>query len=124
LKKININKAFSLLELIFVILIISILSSIILSNILPIQNSIKIQECKTTLNSIKKSILQHKNKNILQNTTHIFDISKHLNHSWQNHSQNKYYYLFKNEKLLFTFNKNDNTFTCDINLDLCKKVMY
>ena len=133
------NKAFSLIELIFVILIIAIISSVAIPKLLNSSKKSDLIKCKndfltiqnalnnykitqdmknnnTTLNSLDNGILLF--ENILQNPI----ISS--NTQWIKKDNNTYTYNFSDIlKLDFVYNKNNLTFNCDISKDLCKDIL-
>jgi len=138
LKLLN-NKAFSLIELIFVILIIAIISSIAIPKLLNTTSKANIIKCKNDLSIIQNALnnykinLNMKNKtntlNTLDDGTYLFE--KILQNpilssskQWSKKSSTIYTYNFQdNSKVNFIYNKNDLTFLCDKTKDLCKDIL-
>ena len=126
------KQAFTLLELIFVILIIFIISSIAFikttssnQNIISCKNdyylinkAIKEKLQENTFKNINLSIEQLEENDILfSNILNNFNSS-----SWKKTPSNKYIFSFsKDTSLEFVYS--NNIFTCDKSKELCKKVL-
>ena len=118
------NKAFSLIELIFIILIIAIIFSIFIPKIININQNNKLLKCKNDLNIINKNILIYKNNLLMKKENINFDISLYIDNSWEKISNTKFNFIFDDKnKISFLYNKNNFTFTCNKNKNLCKKVL-
>jgi len=124
LKQSQKNKSFTIIELIFVLLIIAILASYFIPKLSNITNSNKITQCKSDLNIIKYQLNNLKNKTILKQENINFDISNYLNNNWKKISNNKYYFIIdKNTTIEFILDLNKYEFSCNKNNTLCKKVL-
>ena len=118
------DKAFSLIELIFIILIIAIIFSIFIPKIININQNNKLLKCKNDLNIINKNILIYKNNLLMKKENINFDISLYMDNSWEKISNTKFDFIFDDKnKISFLYNKNNFTFTCNKNKNLCKKVL-
>lgn len=139
------KKAFSLLELIFVILLISILSSFVISNLkdsLSFGNEAKIKsEIALIRNSISKKLTENELLNIDENivldsasfeveNSKLFDnilqsplisttSGKKELAKWIKTSSNSYKIYISDDQFL-QFNFNNNSFECVSNKDLCE----
>jgi len=137
------NKAFSLLEIVFTILIISTLLVIAMPYF---QNSIdksSFTKLKTELLMIQNGINQYNNKQVISSSGEILDslededntylfskilptpiVSNNKNNSWEKLEENMYIYRFSNnETLLFKYDSTNARFMCDTNEELCKEVL-
>jgi len=126
------KQAFSLLELIFVILVIFIISTI--AFIKTTSSNQNIISCKNDYYLINKAIKEKLHENTFKNTnlkikqledTDIL-FSNILNNfnssSWKKISSNKYIYKLSEDKSL-EFIYSNNIFTCNKSNELCKKVL-
>ena len=69
------RNAFTLLELVFVIVVIGILSVVAVPKLAPIMNDAKIAKARDTLASVRASLATERQKRILRGTfTHISDL--------------------------------------------------
>ena len=124
LKQSQKNKSFTLIELIFVLLIIALLATYFIPKLNNITNSNKITQCKNDLNIIKYQLNNLKNKTILKQENINFDISNYLNNNWKKISNNKYYFIIdKNTFIEFILDLNTYEFNCNKDNTLCKKVI-
>lgn len=124
LKISKIYRAFSIIEFIFTIVILAILTSIFIPKLYNINFTSKKQECKNDINIIKKGLLAYHNNKILQKKTDPFDISKFLSNSWKKLSSTTYEYHFdKDNKLNFTLNIDEKSFKCNDTEELCKEIL-
>jgi len=113
-----------LIELIFIILIIAIIFSIFIPKIININQNNKLLKCKNDLNIINKNILIYKNNLLMKKENINFDISLYMDNSWEKISNTKFDFIFDDKnKISFLYNKNNFTFTCNKNKNLCKKVL-
>jgi general secretion pathway protein G len=135
-------KSFSLIELIFAILIIAILASIALPKFLNTTTKTSLIKVKSDLLLIQNGLLEYKNNSILKGDTlslnsldngntlfanilpnHNFFNKKEAN-NWEKISTNQYNFWFDNQtNVLFTYNSDDLTFTCDKTTDKCKEIL-
>lgn len=135
-------KSFSLIELIFSILIIAIISSIAIPKLLNTNKPISILKVKNDLLLIQNALLEYKNKKILQNETidlTVLDDGNHLfsyilpNHSffnkkeihhWEKISNNQYnFWLTNKTSILFIYNSTNLSFMCDKNMEQCQEIL-
>lgn len=137
------KKGFSLLEIIFVIAIVSFLISIAVpkfSNTLEKSNIVKI---KSDIALIQEALIAYKNKNILKgqnNTLNTLEddpnllFSKILHYPllnktnnpkgyWEKISNSEYQvYINENKKIKFNYNSSNFTFECNFNEQNCKEL--
>lgn len=133
--------AFSMVELIFVIIIIGILASVAIPKLMLNRTDAVIVKGKTLIGSIRNSIAIQKNLNLMQGlssypsalddaqinqegeelfdgvgTNKILDypvISKKSSGGWMKTAANKYeYYIFDNEKVEFEYDNTNGHFDC------------
>jgi hypothetical protein len=96
---------------------------VFVSKFLNTNETMKIQECKNSLNQINKYIHTTRNANILKANSIVFDISKYLDKNWEKYTDKKYYFIVNNNtKVLFTYSATNFTFDCDTKIDFCNKV--
>ena len=129
------KQSFTLIEFIFIILIIAVISSIAISKILMSNTSTNIISCKNDFHIINLAIKNKLQNNILKNTKLDFNLednnilfSNIINNfdssSWEKISNDKYNYIINTKKTInFTYNHTTNIFICDKTKDLCKKVL-
>jgi general secretion pathway protein G len=135
-------KSFSLIELIFAILIIAILATIAIPKLLNTTSKTSLLKVKSDLLLIQNALSKYKNESILQNSSPILDslddgkqlfsniLPKHnfisqqkVNH-WEKTSDKNYNFWFSATQSIEFFYDSDNlTFTCNKNNDLCKEVL-
>ncbi|MCK5293186.1 MAG: prepilin-type N-terminal cleavage/methylation domain-containing protein [Arcobacteraceae bacterium] len=137
------HKSFSLIELIFAIIIIGIISTIAIPKLLNTTQKTTILKAKNDLNIILNGLKNYKNNLILQNSTldldnleedEIYLFSKIIKKpfisnpnktaSWSKVSNKQYKYWIDNSIfILFNYDKTTFSFICDKSEDLCKKVL-
>jgi len=126
------KQAFTLIELIFVVLIIFIISTIAFLKITSSnQNIISCKNDYYLINkAIKEKLQENTFKNInlkieqLEDTDILFSniLNNFNSSSWKKISSNKYIYkLSKDKSVEFVYL--NNVFTCDKSNELCKKVL-
>jgi len=119
------SKAFSLLELIVVVLILIVISSFFISKYQFINDTSNLTKLKSDVVLIQNTIAKLKQKNILLNKSEndiLLDELKVLNEkSWIKESENKYSFLFSDDKKVkFTFK--DKSFICIEPNEICKEL--
>ena len=135
------KKAFSLIEIIFALIAISIIITIAVSKFDLALNSTNINKIKSDIVQIRAGINKHKNTMILQNNTPSFQTlgdsevllfntilknpikasQKQTVGSWSKIAQNRYKVFFNStDSLEFMFDNSNYTFDCDIKDKLCK----
>ena len=129
------KQAFTLIEFIFIILIIAILSSLVINKLFITNQKYLIISCKNDFNIINLAIKRVLQKDILLNNTNTllslednnilfsnildnFDSS-----SWTKISSYEYVYNFNKKNLVFTYNNQNNNFTCEKTISLCQEVL-
>ena len=144
------KKAFSLLEIIIVIVIIGILASVAMNKLFFSLDSAHMLHVKTEINLIKNAIAKKSNKEILLgksltlkqlddagvNTKGEFLFSNLLNtpiistnetqkalSKWIKLSNNQYkIYISNEESITFTYDNSALSFECDLKKSLCKEL--
>lgn len=143
---IKINKAFTMIELIFIIVIIGIISSIAIPKLSSNQSKAVITKAKSTLAAVRSSISIERNRRILTGNfktisnlgdvfTHFdtdtkdyilqYGISKCDNNAslgcWKQDTNTTYSYIFPIDGVA-TFKLTNNRLICDGNLTDCKRL--
>ena len=137
------KKAFSLIEIIFVLLIMSIIITLAVSKFDTTLNSTNINKIKSDIVQIRAGINLYKNKLILQNEKTTFDTlddnnemlfnkvlqnpilasNKNSIKSWSKISNTRYKVYVDNTNFIeFSFDTQKYTFDCDIKNTLCKEL--
>ena len=137
------KKGFSLIEIIFVLLLITIIITVAVSKFDSALDNTNITKIKSDIIQIRAGINLYRNKMILKNDSLSFDtldennnalfskvldtpiISSNKNQAkeWSKISNTKYkVFLDNNNALEFTFDTNNYTFDCNISNNLCKKL--
>lgn len=138
----NFSKSFSLIELIFTLLIIAIVISVASPKLFSSVNESTFIKLRSDIATIRAGLKEYKTKQILQNLSYNIEnldedenylFSTILNHqfpvvktypSWSKKSNQSYLFHFsKDEELEFSYDKTHLTFTCDTSIDLCKKAL-
>lgn len=129
------KQSFTLIEFIFIILIIAIISSIAISKISKSDIKTSLQSCKNDFNIINLAIknkLQNNNFKNINNDFYLEDnnilFSNILNNfnssSWIKKSTDTYNCILNNQQYIeFTYNHDTNIFICNKTEDLCKEVL-
>jgi len=135
------KKGFSLVEIIFALMAISIIITIAVSKFDLALSSTNINKIKSDIVQIRAGINKYKNRLILQNNTSSFQTlgdsevllfntilknpikvsQKQKTGSWSKVSQNRYkVFIDSTDSLEFIFDNSKYTFDCDIKDKLCK----
>lgn len=138
-----IKRAFSLIEMIFTIVIISILLAVSIPKLGNILSSSKIIEIKSDIVLIREAIIKYKNKMILKNEPYDLDVldtdqenlfSKILTSpiiasseqkigAWSKIGTNKYKIFIDNQNSVdFIYKSSDFSFDCDLKNIFCKEL--
>jgi len=128
--------SFTIIEFIFVILIIAIISSFLIPNISSSSSNANLISLKNDFLLINKAIKEKTKENIFKNNTNTLlyleddnilfsNILNNFNSSnWEKISVNSYKYILnKNDSIIFTFNSDTQIFSCNKELELCQKVL-
>lgn len=135
------REGFSLIEIIFVILIIGIISTVALpklfetskassfvklsSDIAIIQNGLKTFQDKSQMNSEVTALnsLDDDDKNLFSRILENPIVASSSYPFWSKQNSNSYLFHFDSSTTLeFIYNSQNMTFTCDKNLELCEKL--
>jgi len=137
-------KSFSLIELIFIIIILGIVSTIAIPKLFNKTKNTTILKGKTDLNIILNGLQQYKTKVILQNLSYdltsletsnskyLFDkildkpftVQKNKAGYWNKLSNTTYrYYISSTDFIKFTYDKTNFTFSCDKTKSLCQEIL-
>ena len=128
--------SFTIIEFIFVILIIAIISSFLIPNISSSSSNANLISLKNDFLLINKAIKEKTKENIFKNNTNTLlyleddnilfsNILNNFNsNNWEKISVNNYKYILnKNDSIIFTFNSDTQIFSCNKELELCQKVL-
>lgn len=135
-------KSFSLIEVIFAILIIAIISSVALPKLFSLSQETSYIQLKSDLATIRNALLNYKNNSIMKNTTSVLQkleendatlfsnilskpipIKEDYPH-WSKKNDTTYLYNFsQNSSLEFFYDKHNLSFLCDTKNTLCQKVL-
>lgn len=139
------KKSFSIIEILFVIAVISIILIVALPKVDNIFQSSHITQIKTTVTLIREGIVKEKNKLLLENSLEELDTldngDKYLfknvlaspiiesttlkANSWVRVATNSYkVYLDDTQSVLFTYNNETSSFDCDFDEPLCQEITY
>lgn len=137
------TKAFSLIEIIFALAIISIILMVAVPKFQNILNSTHMNQIKTTIILIREGILRESNKLILKNDssslnsldkddinlfskvlrTPVISSNKQKIDSWSKTSSNSYkVYINDTQSVTFTYDPQNHSFDCDFNDPNCKEL--
>ena len=136
------KQSFSILELIFIVVIVGILATVSIPKLSNTTKTTSLVKLKNELNLINDGIKQYQTKAILQGDDISLDsldeddinlfskvltnpiISSSDINSWSKISNNSYSYrLNSNDDIVFVYDKDDLTFSCDKTLDICKEIL-
>lgn len=137
------HRSFSIIEIIFTIILIAIISSIAIPKLLNSSYKTTIIKAKSDLYIIQNALKTYKNNNILKNTTNTLNtlddndiylfnnilekalISGNNKISfWSKASNTTYHYWVEtNTSIKFIYNKAKLTFTCDKTEYICQEVL-
>jgi len=137
-------KSFSLIELIFIIMILGIVSTIAIPKLINKTKNTTILKGKTDLNIILNGLQQYKTNLILQNLSYdltsletsnnkyLFDkildkpfiSQKNKAGYWNKISDTTYrYYISSTDFIEFTYDKTNLAFSCDKTKSLCQEIL-
>ncbi len=125
------RRAFTVIELIFVIVVLGILSAVALPKFKGMLGQADISKAKSTVTAIRSGLQVYKNKHILlgqdpypatldSDNDHLFD--KVLPHAitpsidpggWSKENGNYVFHVDGEEKIVFTYDSTKGSFTCD-----------
>jgi type II secretory pathway pseudopilin PulG len=118
------KKGFSLLEIIFIITIIAIISVFAIPKLFDNIDRANIVKLKADVALIRNEINKIKNKQILSNSTVVLDNIDNIipTKQWEKISTNKYKASINSDTYVeFDYDKNNFTFDCDVSTDIyCK----
>lgn len=137
------HKSFSLIELIFSIIIIGIIATVAIPKLLNTTDQTTILKAKNDLNIILNGLKTYKNSLTLQNLTNSLDslednenylfsnilkqpfiASTNTVASWSKRSNSIYQYWIDNSSNVeFIYDKTELTFMCDKTDDICKEIL-
>ena len=137
------KKGFSLIEIIFILLTITIIITVAVSKFDTALDSTNIANIKSDVLQIRAGINLYKNKNILKNETITFNSLDNNNHelfsiilespilsshehiaqAWSKISTTKYKVFIDNKNAIeFIFDRSKYTFDCNTSNSLCKEL--
>ena len=138
----NYRKSFSLIEIIFTIVILAVIATIALPRLFSTTNENSFIQLKSDIATIQNALFNYKKNAVLQNLPQTLDsldedninlFNKILKHPiiatneypfWSKNSQESYIFHFsQKEQLEFTYNSSEFTFSCDKHNALCQKVL-
>ncbi|MDR0407595.1 MAG: prepilin-type N-terminal cleavage/methylation domain-containing protein [Campylobacteraceae bacterium] len=132
--------AFTMVELVFVIVILGILASIAVPRLAASRDDAKIAKGKADVAAIRSSITLKRSQNILAGVTGHLDLNgtafgsgilfdgvldypiESGTSGWTATSETEYFFTVSNEQVKFTYNATDGKFTCDTNGSLCRQL--
>ncbi len=136
------SKSFSLIELIFIILLIAIILSVALPRFFSSVDETTFVKLKSDIATIRGALKDYKNSQIVKNISYNLDnlevdenylFSAVVDHrfpitqsypSWSKKSSDTYIFHFsQQEQLEFFYDKVNLTFLCDTANELCKKAL-
>jgi prepilin-type N-terminal cleavage/methylation domain-containing protein len=138
-----IKQAFSLIEIIFTLAIVSIILMVAVPKFQDTLNATNLNQIKTTIILIREGILRESNRLILKNDASkldsldidnsnlfskvlrvpIISSDKHKINSWSKVATNSYaVYINDTQKVIFTFDPTKQSFDCDYDEDNCKEL--
>ncbi len=140
--RLNNKNSFSILEFIFIVVIMGILATVSIPKLLNTKDNASIIRVQNDLNVIQNGLKEYQTKHILQNDDGVLDsldkddISLFSNiletpfiasddiNCWTKISNTKYRYnLSSNQNIEFIYDKDNLTFSCDKTLDICKEIL-
>jgi general secretion pathway protein G len=135
-------KSFSLIEIIFVILVVAIIAAVAFPKLFSTSTEVSYLQLKSDVATIQRALVDYKNNSIMKNTTASLEklekdeevlfsniLSKPIpiqeNYpNWSKKNDTIYLYNFsQNSSLEFFYDKNNLTFVCDTKNALCQKVL-
>ncbi len=130
------NKAFTMIELVFVIVVLGILAAIAIPKFAATRNDAKIAKARADIASIRSAIVSERQSRLIrgdsdwierlsQGTTHLFtgeDVNKTLlmygipiGGEWAKTNNTTYTFSLGGNTATFTYNTNNGTFVCASN---------
>ncbi|BCD67465.1 type II secretion system protein [Nitratiruptor sp. YY09-18] len=125
------KRAFTLIELLFVILAIGILASIAIPKFTGALNEAKLAEVKSTVTAVRSGLQVYKNKHILlgqspypndlSGSSGLFEkvlphpVAQDTQKGWEKVSNTLYKYHLDGNIIAFTYNPTNGSFDCDQN---------
>ncbi|MFL1706139.1 prepilin-type N-terminal cleavage/methylation domain-containing protein [Campylobacter sp. MOP7] len=123
------KRAFTLVEVVFVIVVLGILAGIAAPKLFATRDDATITKTRADIASIRSSIINAHNTNTLRgefsypdlegaDTTTLFDnvlksgIAPSASAGWSSSVTNQYVFTLKNHKTTFTYNKDEGSFNC------------
>lgn len=128
------SKAFTIIELLFVIIIIGILATVALPKFSESYKQSLISKAQSKVSAIRSGLQVYKNKHILQglppyptaldsDNNHLFDqvlpsaiTPGTSSGDWQKIGTNQYKYILNDGYIVFRYNNSNGQFSCDPNL--------
>lgn len=146
----NKRKAFTLLEVVFVIVILGILASIALPKFAATRDDAQIAKGRSDISSIRAAIVNERQTRLLKGDSSyaasldgattsegqtLFGgtaanpmlqygiVSKNAKGHWMKTGTNQYQFSAEGDTTTFDYNSSTGTFSCDRDDDLCKKLI-
>ena len=140
------KSGFSMLEIIFVVVILGILAGVAIPKFAVSTKKAYITKAKTTINNIRSAVLTIKSEGILTGNSsypekldnlgstsndndNLFDkvlqnpiLSSTEDGGWSKTGDNKYTFHLENNDINFSYDKTTGTFNCDSSIELCQEL--
>ena len=129
------KQSFTLIEFIFIVLVIAIISSVAINKLSNSNLTSAFIFCKTDFHNINLAIKNKTQENNLKNINNNFNLENNDilfsniiksfdSRSWTKVSNSSYKYnLDDKNSIIFQYNSINKTFICNKSKDLCKKVL-
>lgn len=129
------KQSFTLIEFIFIVLVIAIISSVAINKLSNSNLTSAFILCKTDFHNINLAIKNKTQENNLKNINNNFNLENNDilfsniiksfdSRSWTKVSNSSYKYnLDDKNSIIFQYNSINKTFICNKSKDLCKKVL-
>lgn len=143
------KKSFTMIELVFVIVIIGILSAVAIPSLFATRDDAIISKARSDISSIRSAIINIRNQNVLLGTAsypdalddatfnvaqeELFDgntsigeildypvYSKSSNGGWMKTSDNNYTITIQGSAIDFSYDNSNGRFDCDHSIQVCK----